>query len=301
MGPTNSLSLKIGKWSVGFNGAINAGALDISVTGSYDPTSNVGSIFGDPAATLGGISTQVKVAAHVNNIQGAAGSMNISGGSISGANLTAPLTGSADMSAQMSTMMGSQFPAQAVLKIPVSTEFPYYWGPIPLYLSFSAAFLIQPSLATKNSVLGISTHIDFSGNAGIAFSGTTASVGSAPTVTTPANPLGNLTAPPEIGTMAVVFAIQAPRIGLGVGTMAFGVGAKAGIYVDATNSLGVVVASATSLVPCQSVTWNFVSHGGGEMNIKLGPVTASGSHSIVLVQKKDPGTWYTPMVAACKQ
>jgi hypothetical protein len=300
MGATNSVSLTIGKWTVGFNGSITGGALDIGVTGTYSPTSNVGSILGDPAATLGGITTQVSLKAHVNDIQGAVGALNISGGSISSANMSAPITGSADMSAQMSTMMGSQYPAEAVLKIPVSTEFPVYWGPIPLYLSFSAAFLIQPSLATQNAVLNLSTHIDFAGNAGLSFSAGAASASSMPMATTPADPITTNSNSPQIGAMAVVFALQAPRIGLGVGTMAFGIGAKAGIYVDAINALGLVVGPATALVPCESADWDFSSHGGGEMSIKLGPVNVSGSHTIVLATAMDPGTWYAPLVNICK-
>ena len=118
MGATNSVSLTIGEWTVGFNGSITGGALDIGVTGTYSPTSNVGSILGDPAATLGGITTQVSMKAHVNDIQGAVGALNISGGSISSANMSAPITGSADMSAQMSTMMGSQYPPKRCSRSP---------------------------------------------------------------------------------------------------------------------------------------------------------------------------------------
>src|SRR5579859_7766118 len=160
--------------------------------------------------------------------------------------------------------MGSQFPQAALLKFPIAAEWPIQAVPgIPMYLSIKSAILIQPSLATKNSVLELKGHADFSGSSGMNFSGGMGTPTATPMATTPADPLDSSNTPPEIGTMAMVFAIQAPRVGVGIGSMAFGIGA--GVYVDVVNSFTLTVASATALVPCKGSTWDFSAHGGGEM------------------------------------
>jgi hypothetical protein len=297
--PSNSVTVNMGNWSIQFTGNRTGDGLTINVTAQFNAMSTLSSVPNDPAQTLGGISTGINVGVTINNLKSASGSLHVSGGKITDSNLTADVSGSADMSANMSTMKGSQFPKQALVKLPLSVEYPFYWGPIPMYLSGTIAFLIQPSLATQNSVLGLSGHLDFSGNAGVAFTSGTASPAAAPMVTPPANPLDTATTPPEIGTMAAVFAVQAPRIGFGIGSTAFAVGAKAGIFVDVVNSFGLVVASATSLVPCRSAYWTAVSHGGGEMAIQIGGTSVGITHQIDLVSIPEQ-SWYTPMVAACK-
>ena len=100
----------------------------------------------------------------------------------------------------------------------------------------------------------------------------------------------------------MVFAVQAPRIGFGVGTMAFGVGAKAGVFVDIVNSFGITIAPVTSLVPCEEAEWQLASHGGGEFNIGTGLTTVNVTHQIdlVLIPADAPQAWYTPMVSPCK-
>jgi hypothetical protein len=302
--PSTQVTVNIGHWSVSFSATTSTG-VDISVSATWTPGSPNAALPGDKSQTLGVIGTGVTINGHVNSIQGTSGSATVHGGSITGASLSAPLEGSVDLSADVNTPHGSQFPAQALLKIPLAIEFPLpaIIPGVPFYVSVQVNLAIQPSLATANSVLGIKSHIAFSGNAGGTFSAGSASPTATPMATTPDNPINGATAPPAIGTMAVIFAAQAPRIGFGIGTMAFGVGAKAGIYVDAVNSLTLTVAGATAPFPCEAATWNFVPHFGGEMAIVIGSTMVGVNHQISLVPATatwNSSSWYTPMINACK-
>lgn len=298
--PTNALTLSIGNWSISWSAATSGPAVDITGTATWQPNSGNTRQPYDPAQTLGGVSATFTFSVHVQNVQGSSGSIAVHGGTVTNASLSAPIGGSADLSAQASTPTGSQFPASAMLKLPLSVEFPVPmpWG-LPVYISVQANLSIQPSLSVKNSVIGLSDHVDFSGSAGITFSGGTATATATPSITTPANPLDNATAPPSIGTSAMIIALQAPRVGIGVGTMYFGLGAKAGVFVDMVNVLTLTAASSTALVPCRAATWDVASHGGGEMTIAVLGTTANYSHQIDLKTASGPA-WYTPMVAACK-
>ena len=301
--PTNAVSVTIGNWTVQVSGATSsAGALDLTASAAWQPNSPGFTLPGDPASTLGATIANVGIGVHLSNIKGASGSLAVSGGKITNANITSSMAGSADLSAAVGTQSGSQFPKQALLKLPIAAEFPIYWGPIPMYLSFQAAILIQPSLATKGATMQVANHIEFGGSAGVTFANGAAAPAGVPSSVGPMDPLGTIDAPAQIGAMAMVFAVQAPRVGFGVGTMAFGVGVKAGVFVDVVNSFGVTIAPVTSLVPCREAEWQLSSHGGGEVNIGVGVTTVNASHQIDLVSipASAPEAWYTPMVSACK-
>jgi hypothetical protein len=299
--PTNSVTVSIGYWTVTWAAATTATGVDITGTLTLSPTMQTAVLPGDPAQTLTGLNVGITFTAHVQNVQGSSGSVTVHGGKITDANISAPIGGSVDLNAQASTAMGGQFPKQAVIKLPLAVEFPLpALAGMPLYLSLQANFLIQPSLAAKNAVIGMNNHVDFTGNAGMKFTSGTATPTSTPNAMTPANPIDNATTPPSVGTNAVIVGMQAPRVGFGIGTGAFGVGAKAGIYVDAVNVFTLTVASSLALVPCQSASWDFASHGGGEMSISVLNSQASISHQVDLYTARDPGSWYSPMVAACK-
>jgi hypothetical protein len=299
--PTNSLTLSIGNWTVSGSVASSGSAVDLSATCTWMPNSQNPRMPNDPAQTLSGINASLTLAVHVQNVQGSSGSVVVHGGTLSSASLNAPIGGSADLTTQVSAPTGSQFPAQALLKLPFAAEFPLpAVAGLPLYLSLQANLLLQPSIAARNGLIKMSNHVDVSGNAGLSFSGGSANVTAAPNVTTPQNPINMATTPPSVGTTAVVVAIQAPRVGVGIGTMAFGAGVKAGFFVDAVNAFTLTVASETALVPCRAATWDFGSHGGGEMSIALLGSQTTITHQIDLKTAQDPGFWYSPMVAACK-
>ena len=297
--PSNGVNLTFGGWTLSFSGKTSGTGIDITGTLTWKPGSPKSSP-GDLSATLGPMNATITFTGHFD-LSGASGSMNLSGGSMNSGSMQSQVQGSIDLSTTVSTPMGGQYPAAAVIKIPVSVEFPIPIVPgLPFYLSISCALSLQPSLATRNAVLGYTGHATFSGNSGLTFSGGTAKPTGASMATTPADPIPNANTPPELGTMAVVVAIQAPRVGVGIGTMAFGIGAKAGLYVDAVDSFTLVAASSTALVPCRGATWTFASHGGGEMNIKIGSTGLGVSHTIDLLTPPDTSSWYSPMVPACK-
>jgi hypothetical protein len=295
------ISLTIGKWTVSANVTTSSSAVDETLQATWNPQAPGGRPMpGDPAQTLGGVNVGFGLKMHVANVQGSSGSVSVHGGTITSASFNAPVGGSADLSVQASTPMGGQYPKQALLKIPLAVEWPIFWGPVPLYVYVQANLLVQPSLSTANATLGMTSHIDFSGNAGMMFSNGSVAGTSSPTATTPASPLNDLMAPPSVGTQAAVIAVEAPRVGVGIGTGAFGLGIKAGMFVDAVNSFGIVVASSTALVPCQAMTWDFGAQAGGEMKL-LGTLGATTSVSLISSSATwNHQDWYTPMVAACK-
>ena len=298
--PGTSVSVSVGAWSGQFSGGVASdGSLNLSFQVNYSAGSSSNAGPDDPAQTLGGINAGVTVSAKIANTKAAHGAFLVSSSVIQSASMDTDLTGSADMSAQTSTAMAQQFPKGALVKLPLSIEYPLFWGPIPFYISYSVAFSLQPSLAARNAVLGVQSHIDFGGHGGFNFSAGSASPTAAPTVMTPASPLDTTTAPPSVGTDAVVFAIQAPRVGFGIGTQAFGFGSKAGVFIDFVNSLGLTVESSTGGLGCKSVSWTPVSHGGGEFNIKVGSAGVSGSHQVDLTNFMG-ASWYSPMSNACK-
>lgn len=298
--PGTSVKLTIGQWTVTGNYATNGSGLDTSLTFNWTPGSTGMTIPGDPSQFLQDINTNVAIKLHVASVQGTSGTVSVHGGAITSASFQAPVGSSVDMTATVSTPMGGQFVKSSLLKLPVAAEFPIFLGGVPLYLSFQANLLIQPSLSTANATMGFTEHIDTSGAAGLKFSAGTAIGTSSPGVTTPASPLnGNgLTAPPSLGTQAMVIAVEAPRVGIGVGTMAFGVGVKAGVFVDIVNSFAITVASSMALVPCQSVSWTYVSQGGGEWKIKGAGL--GGTTTVNLTPPMSGGVWYAPAIPACK-
>lgn len=298
--PGTSVKLTIGQWTVTGNYATNGSGLDTSLTFNWTPGSTGMTIPGDPSQFLQDINTNVAIKLHVASVDGTSGAVSVHGGAITSASFQAPVGSSVDMTATVSTPMGGQFVKSSLLKLPVAAEFPIFLGGVPLYLSFQANLLIQPSLSTANATMGFTEHIDTSGNAGLKFSTGTAIGTAMPSAMQPASPLnGNgLMAGPSVGTQAMVIAVEAPRVGIGVGTMAFGVGIKAGVFVDIVNSFGITVASSTALVPCQSVTWTYASQGGGEWKIKGAGL--SGTTTVNLTPPMSGGVWYAPGIPACK-
>ncbi len=295
--PGTAIKLTIGEWSISGNFATNGSGVDESLTLTWQPGNTGPTVPGDPSQFLADINTSVGIKMHLPSVQGASGAVSVHGGAITSGSFTAPVGGSADLSVQVSTPMGGQFVKQSLLKLPIAVEFPFFLGGLPMYISFQANLLIQPSLSTKNATLGLTEHIDFAGNSGLSYSSGTAIGTSAPSVTTPANALNGLMAPPSVGTQAMVVAIEAPRVGVGIGTSAFGVGIKAGIFVDIVNSFALTVASSTALVPCQAMSWFFNAQGGGEWKIK--GIGLGGTTTVQLTPQQS-SSWYTPMVAACK-
>jgi hypothetical protein len=296
-----SIGLQIGDWKISFSATQMNGGVLVKVEANVSPGSATGGI-----TSLGTINGAVNVSAQLNSLSGSSGSLNISGSKLNGSTFTFPMNGTVNMSFTASTPSGSQYPHAALVKLPLSAQYAFpCWAGIPCYLSVQANLYFQPSLATVNAGFQLATQISMSGTSGLSFNNGSAKTTSSPSVTVPPSPLGALTAVPSAGATAMVASIEAPRVGLGVGTMSFLGGAKAGLFVDAINSWGIVVAPTTSAIPCKEVDWKFSAGAGGEMSIKVfNSATVSLEQSVTLYQyPKDGGgtaNWYMPSVAACK-
>jgi hypothetical protein len=301
-GETGDISFSVGNWKVSWNAKRSGNGVDIKVQATVNgaSSSSAGGI-----TSLGSISGTVNVMTHLDNVSGSSGSLSVASSTLNGASLSVPMSGTVNANFTATTPHGSQYPGQALVKLPLSIEYPIpCWAAIPCYLSFQTNLLFQPSLATVNSGFQLSIEIPISGSSGFTFSGGSASATSKPTVTPPtASPLDSLVTTPSAGAIAMVASLEAPRVGFGIGTLAFVGGIKAGIFVDAINSFGIVVAPDTSLVPCREVDWKFSASGGGEVGIKLfDKVAVSLEQSATLYTYPATGThnWYTPSVSSCK-
>jgi hypothetical protein len=294
-----SVGLQIGNWKVAFSATQKGGGVEVKVEATVTPGSATGGL-----TPLGTISGGVNVTAQVNSL-GSSGSLNVSGSKLNGSTFSIPMDGTVSLKFSATTPAGSQYPHAALVKLPLSAEYAFpCWTGIPCYLSVQANLLFQPSLATVNAGFELATQISIAGTSGISFKNGAANPTSSPTVTVPPSPLGALVASPSAGATAMVASIEAPRIGLGLGTLSFLGGAKAGLFVNAINSWGIVVAPVTSAIPCKEVDWKFSANAGGEMAIKFWKSAAvTLEQSATLYQyPKDGGTanWYMPSVAACK-
>jgi hypothetical protein len=126
-------------------------------------------------------------------------------------------------------------------------------------------------------------------------------VGAKPTLNDPPNLLDSSKdyIIPALGNDAIVFAIQAPRIGLGLGLLGHFAEARAGVFADVVNSFGLTVGSATALVPCQSLSWTAAAHVGGELTFKvLDGIDLNLTKQATVLTKTQ--SWALPDIAACK-
>jgi hypothetical protein len=302
--PSKELSISIGNWKIAWSATLpSTGGVDMKVEATVNGS---GSGTSKPLTSLGTISGVMNVSTHLNSLSGSSGSVNVSGSTLSGSNLSIPLNGTVSLSFSATTPNGSQYPKAALVKLPLSLEYSFP-GPagIPVYAYVQTNLLFQPSLATINSGFQLQTGITISGTAGIAFNNGSLKVTSVPKVTlTSGSPLNSLTTTPSVGAIAMVASVEAPRIGLGLGTLSFLGGIKAGLFVDAISSLGITVAPDTSAIPCREVTMKATVGAGGEIGIQIFNGTSVGrEQSVTLYSLPTDGgvqPWYTPMVSACK-
>lgn len=253
---------------------------------------------GGAEADTGSLEMGVTVTIHAENLA-PSGHITMSGGEVSSAALHTTMQGYAEAEASAKTPDAGQYPKSILVRIPIAYEWPVYVYGVPFYVSVQSNFSIQPSLSTKESGVSTKIHVDYSGESGYTFKeGAASTDGSEVTVPQPGNPFDKTDATPSPGALAMVFAAQAPRVGVGVGTSAFLIGFKAGVYIDLVNSLGLTVAPGTAMLPCRSIVWNWVVHGGGEWKAKVGSTEVGAEHAVEL--KKGDKTWIQPEIQGCQ-
>lgn len=219
-----------------------------------------------------------------------------------------PVNGSIDINANAGAGDSPAFVPRGVIEIPLEFSIPIDVG-VPMYVAIKYNFFIQPELPTKGSQITLKWHSDFHGKIHMDYAPGSASSGQTVIeLSEPASPTHEITSPPSLGVITVVFAAQMPRIAVGLGITS---AATLGLFWDWVHALTATVGSATSLLPCKAVTLNeTVSFG---METELGPklwkdllnkMNPSNKTKLevfkVPLWQKAYGPWYDPHVNLCK-
>lgn len=127
--------------------------------------------------------------------------------------------------------------------IPVRFNIPVIVAGLPMIFQVGFDVIAQPALTTKNDTFDASYEIPFSGSGNVSLEGDKFSVGG--TLAASPNPLKTLAA--SIGVSAILVALQAPRVGLGVGLF----GASTVVYIDLVSSATITSGGSLGLAPCR--------------------------------------------------
>jgi hypothetical protein len=238
------------------------------------------------------IEAGVTVELHIDS--STTGNVSVRGGSLSDFSVSTPMSGYAEATATAKSPAAQQFPKSAVVKLPIELAFPISIYGLPFYVSLGASFSLQPSLPTKNSGIDTKLRIDFDGVNGFKVANGQLDRNGNVDITQ-RNGLGDTTALPSPGATAMVFAVQAPRVGFGIGVLS----SRAGAYVDITTSIGITIAPGTAPVPCRRYDADVAVHAGFEAKVSPAWNSAAGADtSIELASKSDH--WVDPDVKACQ-
>ncbi|MEO8017943.1 MAG: hypothetical protein ABI769_09025 [Pseudomonadota bacterium] len=127
--------------------------------------------------------------------------------------------------------------------IPIRINIPVIVGGLPMVFQVGFDLIVQPALTTKNDTFDAAYEIPFSGNGTVQLEGNKFTVGG--TLATEPHPLKTLGS--SIGVSAILVAVQAPRIGLGIGVF----GASSVMYIDLVSSATITSGGQLGLLPCK--------------------------------------------------
>ncbi len=129
------------------------------------------------------------------------------------------------------------------LDLPLTVNVPIVVGGLPLMLQVGFDLLVTPALATKNDAFRGAFAFKFNGSGGTQF------VKGAPSAEAQMTGEGEARAAQaaSIGVSAVLVALQAPRIGLGIGLF----GASTIGYIDMVTATSVTSAGTLGMFPCK--------------------------------------------------
>jgi hypothetical protein len=186
-----------------------------------------------------------------------------------------------------------------VAHLPVNYNIPVLVGGVPLVVQLAADFLVKLYLAGHHAAQHLTGHFEFSGSGGFT-----------ETMGKEANSNMNFTgSEPEVpepeaespGVSGTVWAVQLPRLGVGVGVW----GAAAIGYIDQVTVLTITnnAAVATLNPPCKRYTLDRTGHVGGELST-LVPIPVIETLTRALSWKKE--VWHAkqwvkvePDIAMC--
>lgn len=171
------------------------------------------------------------------------GTLSVTGNAASLA-MSQSLSGTVDINVKARMGDGPAFREKVKLLIPVEYTVPVIIGGFPFMLSLAARMIVTPVFSTRYATATTQFHIKFDGTSGITVGGMSGGKGS-----------GDLTAAVErgpgatnsLGLMGVVVALEAPRVGFGIGLF----NTSALVYADLVNQFSTVTAGVVSMVPCR--------------------------------------------------
>jgi hypothetical protein len=143
--------------------------------------------------------------------------------------------------------------------IPIRFNIPVIVAGLPMVFQVGFDLIVQPALTTKNDTFDASYEIPFSGNGNVQLDGNKFSVGG--TLAAEPNPLKTLAS--SIGVSAILVAVQAPRVGLGIGIF----GASSVVYIDLVSSATITSGGALGLAPCRQYQLVTSINAGVDTNI----------------------------------
>ena len=130
------------------------------------------------------------------------------------------------------------------VELPMRFNIPVIVGGLPMMFQVAFNFIATPALATKNDSFVGEYDIPFSGNRHVSISdGKMSSSGTLKTVPQALQSLGS-----SIGVSAVLVAMQAPRVGLGLNLFA----ASSIAYIDLVSTATITSAGTLGMFPCRN-------------------------------------------------
>jgi hypothetical protein len=146
-------------------------------------------------------------------------------------------------------------------RIPLTFNVPIIVGGLPLMLQIGFDVIMQPALVTQNDAFSGEFAFKFGGGA------STSVAQGAPSASGDMSGEGEAKAAQasSIGVSALLIALQAPRIGLGMGLF----GASAVGYMDMVTSMTATSGGTLGLLPCKQWTANWTINAGVDAQIAL--------------------------------
>lgn len=186
------------------------------------------------------------------------GDISVSGGKLSKFKLQSDkLEGKASVQLDAGTGDRKEPVAITIVKVPISYDIPIVIYGIPFNLSISGNYLLQPAFTSKTSTVGGKAEVSFGGPVGLTYEGGILTANGSVDAKKVGEPIDSVTGI-GVGATGFVFAAQFPRIQFGLGWAA----SNAGPYIDEVLSVGVTLAPAIGMVPCQQINvTNTVSAG----------------------------------------
>jgi hypothetical protein len=130
------------------------------------------------------------------------------------------------------------------VELPIRFNIPVIVGGLPMMFQVAFNFIATPALATKNDSFVGEYEMPFSGNRQVSISdGKFSTSGTLKTVPQVLQSLGS-----SIGVSAVLIAIQAPRVGLGLDLFA----ASSVAYIDLVSTATITSAGTLGMFPCRN-------------------------------------------------